>query len=133
MGMLIVKRVEVKDFYKTYVYWCEGHKFPAMHPNNLDQCFVCYNGIVPIYSCFLWNTPSQMALLGFPISNPDAKQDKKDGGLNFLFKTMGEIVKKEGYGLLWTTSSTERVIDSLTDEGFVVADENVNQYVKTLF
>jgi len=81
----------------------------------------------------MWNTNSKMAIIGFPVSNPVVPYKERKGGLDFLFKTISLIAELDGYGLLWTTSATESVIESLTKTGWKEADTNVNQYVKTLF
>lgn len=129
-------RVELEDkesFYGTFAKWCEDRKFPVLRLNQIDSIFVCYNGDVPIYSCLFWNTGSAFCVLGFPVGNPNVDKETKEGGLTYLFDQMSLIAKDAEYEVIWTTSDTVRVVDSLKESGFKVGDTNVSQYYKALF
>ena len=121
-----------EDFYSTYQNWCEGHNFPIMHLQNIDQFIVAYHKGIGIYSCIIWNTNSKMCLTGFPVSNPNAPMKLKKGGLEFLYKEMSKYLKKRGYKVVWTTSGTKSVIKELESEGYLMGDESVNHYIKPL-
>jgi len=128
-----VVREKLEDFFPIYQTWCQLHGWPSQNIKELDQVFVCYNGSIPIYSCFFWRTPSEFAIIGFPFSNPYSEYKVRVGGISFLFDQMLEIIKKDGFRVIWTTSNTERVREALDEVGFEKADLNVDQYYKRLF
>lgn len=126
--------VEPKElFYPTYENWCAAREFPAIKISQIDSVFVCFKGDVAIYSCFFWNTNSAFCVIGFPLSNPHIKYEEKQGGLKFMFDEIARIAKEGGYEIIWTTSDTERVIESMVESGFKTADVKVDQYYKRLF
>ncbi|AGO47963.1 structural protein [Cellulophaga phage phi40:1] len=124
---------DAKDFYEVYKKWCKGHNFPARNVEELDIAFVSYRGDTPLYSTFIWRTPSTFCVLGFPVSNPDIPYIHRKGALGFLFSEVSRQLKEMGFKIIWTTSDTERVVEGLIDSGFQVADTKVDQYYKVLF
>jgi len=126
--------IEPKElFYETYVNWCGMRNFPPINIRQIDSVFVCFTGGIAVYSCFFWNTNSTFGVIGFPFSNPHVPYEEKQGGLEFLFEHIAKTAKEAEYDILWTTSSTPRVIESMLETGFKVADTNVDQYYKALF
>lgn len=128
-------RVEIQsasEFYPTYVEWSEDHGFPPLVEDGLDMVFVCYRGDVPVYACFFWRTPSSFAMIGFPFSNKKVPKREREGGLDFLFARIVEQARMAGYRILWTTSDTSPVEDTLKRQGFVPGDVQVDQYLKIL-
>lgn len=123
----------IESFYETYQNWCSVRKFPCIPIRQIDSVFVCFKGSIAIYSCFFWNTNSTFGVVGFPFSNPHVPYDNKKGGMKFLFDEISRISKEAGYEIIWTTSDTPRVIESMIESGFKVADTQVDQYYKRLF
>tara|TARA_R110002167_G_scaffold331706_1_gene538400 strand:+ start:46439 stop:46837 length:399 start_codon:yes stop_codon:yes gene_type:complete len=130
---LDVQMESVEDFYQVYSDWCTAHDFPTLNINNIESIFVCYNEGIPIYACPFWSTASQMCMIGYIVSNPSPPyKGFKKGGLDYLMKGVAGYAKESGYGIMWTTSSTKRIIDSLESTGFKVGDKNINEYAKFL-
>jgi len=123
-------RLDVEGHYSLYENMCKGHNFPPLPKESVDELF-CYlvNG-VPMYTCLLWNTYSNMCLLGFPVSNLEVPTEKREGMLSSFLSGIEDWCKDEGYNLIWTTSSTERVIKSLEELGYQKGDQNVQTYIK---
>ena len=133
MSIFTTKLIKTKKFYATYKKWSEEKGFPVLERENLGKkVFVCYRTRTPVYCCFLWETDSKMALVGFPISNRSIPFNLREGGLEAMFGTMSEILEKKGYTKIWTTSGTKPVMEALAREGFINADKNVNVYIKML-
>ena len=122
----------IKRFYNTYEKWCKGHKFPALKGEMLDLTFILYKDKVPMYSCFLWETRSTSCVLGFPLSNPEIPYKEREGLLDKLIEHIVNYSRLNGYKLIWTTSGTERVENSLKNNGFIIGDVKVDQYLKHL-
>ena len=119
-------------FFPTYKNWCEQRKFPVLLPENMEEVYVCYSQRTPLYCCFAWTTKSKMCMIGFPIGNPSIPYRFRKGALPYLFKKLSEDLKERGFTKIWTTSGTERVEEALIAEKFILADPNVNVYIKTL-
>lgn len=126
--------IEPKElFYPTYENWCAIREFPCIPLRQIDTVFVCFKSSIAVYSCFFWNTNSTFGVVGFPLSNPHVPYEDKKGGLEYLFEEISKQAKEGGYEIIWTTSDTPRVIESLVESGFKVADTQVDQYYKRLF
>lgn len=133
MNTFTVGKKPLDEFYPTYVTWCKKKGFPALAKENIeDDVFICYWFRIPVYSCFIWNTNSNMCIAGFPLSNPYIPFEFRKKGLPFMFAELSKELKSRGYLKIWTTSGTPKIMESLEKEGFVNADPNVNVYIKTL-
>ena len=133
MDVFTTKLIKTKKFYATYKKWSEEKGFPVNIRENLGKrVFVCYRQRTPIYCCFLFETDSKMALVGYPISNRSIPFNLREGGLEFMFGRMSEILEKKGYTKIWTTSGTKPIMETLDKEGYINADPNVNVYIKML-
>ena len=86
------------------------------------------NGTEDCYCCSLYETDSDFAFLAFPVSNKGVK--RPENGLEELFKEIEKYAKSKGYSLLFTTSNTPAVEDSLKNCGWGLGDIGVNQYTK---
>lgn len=122
-----------EEFYPIFRGWCEKREFPCIPIRQIDTTFVCYKEEKPLYSIFFWRTNSTFCVVGFPFSDKDIPYKEKKGGLEFLIKEVSRVAKKSGYEIIWTTSDTPRVIESMLENGFNVADTKVDQYYKRLF
>ena len=133
MSKLKVILEKTEHFYSTYKDWSEKKGFPVVSDTNLGtDIFVCYLGETPIYSCCLYRTDSNMALVGFPLANSDVPKDTRKDALPYLFKRMSIMLKDLGYTKIWTTSGTPPIMDVLEREKYINADPNVNVYIKVL-
>jgi hypothetical protein len=133
MNIFTVSIKSTKNFYSTAVAWSTENKFPVVAIENLGKkVFVCYQNGTPIYSIFLWDTDSNMALIGFPLSNRSIPYTFRKGGLAFLLKEATPILAEMGYTKIWTTSGTPRIMEALEEEKYLNADPNVNVYIKIL-
>lgn len=128
-----LSRIENKTaFYPLFQEWCHKRDFPCILLEQIDMVFVCYSKGIPVYSCFFWRTPSTFSVIGFPFSDKDVPYEDKEGGLSFLFNHIAHYAKVSGFKMIWTTSDTPKVIESMLESGFGVADTKVDQYYKYL-
>lgn len=129
-----VIKYKTEDLYEQIHEWCRGNSFPEVTLGLLPPTtFVCFNhNDEPIYSICYYNTDSNIAWLGWELGNPNVKHKDKIGGLDFLIEEVSKYSKESGYRFIQTISGTKSVINSLLNNNFIVADENINQYFKIL-
>lgn len=129
-----IKKHQKLEFYETFVKWCNQHKFPRISEEVLpENVFVCYNeDEIPVYCVWFYYTDSKLAWLAFPVSNNKIDYKKRKFGFDFLMIQIANYAKKKNIKMLFTTSSTESVVNSLDKAGFVQGDLNVNQYFLVL-
>lgn len=134
MQNFLVKKHSKSEFYDTFIKWSDMHKFPRVNELVLpENVFVCYNeDDEAVYSCWFYFTDSKLAWIAFPMSNKEVAYNKRDKGLDFLFKHIIKYAKNKKMHSIITTSSTKEVIHSMSRVGFVEADLNVNQYLKVI-
>ena len=125
-----VKKHSKEEFYEIFSKWLDLHHFPRINKEVLpENCFVCYKNDLPIYSFWVYYTDSKLMWIAFPASNKNVNYKKRLGGMEFLLEHIKEYAKRKGIITLFTTSSTESIIESLTKSGFEIGDTNVNHMV----
>lgn len=130
---MIVKKVITKDFYSTMVDWCKGNNFKNISPAVLPEyTFVIFKEDIPIYSTCFYNTDSNLAWIGWELKNPHTTKKQREGGLKVLINHIGIYAKSLGYQILFTTSNTKPVENTMLQLGFEVGDVNVKHYIKQL-
>lgn len=124
-----VVSINVEENYETYCKMAEGHKFPPIPLKVIDEILAYVEGDEILYTCFVWNAGSKMTLIGFPVSNLDVDYSRRKGKLDVFIEGIVKYCKDKGTVIIWTTSGTERIMDSLDLNGFSLGDEGVNLYL----
>lgn len=128
-----VLKLKTKDFYPTMLEWWDKHKFnPVAFDNLPEHTYVAFNEDVPVYSCCLYRTDSNLCWIAWQISNKGVPRELKEGALEFLFEEMEKDIKAQGYNLIFTTSHTEKVENALIDSNYIIGDTGVNHYLKVI-
>lgn len=122
-----VKKHSKEEFYDTFCKWLITQSFPLIHKDVLpENCFVMYSDEIPAYCVWVYFTGSKLAWLAFPASNKNVNYNKKKAGLEFLFNYVEDYLKKKKIKTIFTTSSTQNIIDSLSNCGYEKGDECVH-------
>ena len=128
-----VRKHSKEEFYNTYKHFLEQHQFPVINSEILGQnIFVCYAEETPIYAMPLWFTDSKICVIAFVVSNKNINYKKKIGGLDFLIEQMCKYAKRKNLLSVYSTTTTQKVIDSLIKNGFVHGDLDSSQFFKML-
>lgn len=128
-----VKLVSTKEFYPTMEKWWDGHNMPHVSPSILpNNTFIVYNNSKPIYSMCFYNTDSNLAWVGWQLSNPEVNKEDKKGCFSFLFTEVEKYARMVGYQVIFTTSNTPSVVKILNEREFIVGDNSVKHYTKIL-
>lgn len=120
------------EFYDTYLKWCEGHEFPIPSEKLPEKVLVTYVSDLAIYCLWLYETNSSILWVGWPASNKEVPFDAREGGLGYTLDSATCVAKELGFSVLFTTSGTGSVIDSLEDKRFIKGDSNVSHYFKNI-
>jgi N-acetylglutamate synthase-like GNAT family acetyltransferase len=122
-----VKKHSKEEFYEVFSKWLDLHNFNRINKEVLpENCFVVYKDDLPIYSFWVYFTDSKLMWIAFPASNKNVNYKKRIGGMEVLLEHIKQYAKRKGIITLFTTSSTESIIGSLTNCGFEIGDTNVN-------
>lgn len=130
-----VKKHSKEEFYQTFNKLLDLHKFPRINDKVLPEiAFAVYgeNDIILYCFWFYFTSSKGLAWLAFPVSNKNINFNKREGALEFLLEHISNYAKRKGIITLFTTSSTEGVIQPLLKNGFDLGDQAVNHYVKSL-
>lgn len=130
----LADKLSKEEFYPVYDQWCVLHGFAVINKDWLpENAFVCYTAAnEPIYCIWGWHSDSKVFWTGFPASNLTIPFEDRNTGLDFLLNYIGEYAKNEGYATVFTTSGTDAVIKSLTNNNFLTGDIGINHYFKIL-
>jgi hypothetical protein len=118
----------------TYVKaWWHSRQSVDFHERMLPDCgFVAYEQDRPVAMAFLFTTNSKIAILGWPVSDPESDKQVRDKALNEVFKTLHFLARQKGFEIAWTTSGIPALQKRYENLGYVVGDGNINQYHKEL-
>lgn len=130
--------MQINNYHKSEVYeristWWGKHNFPILDISFLpEQCFITSNETKELHACFLYETDSDLCWVAFPVSNPEATREEKEGSLEMLFKGMEEYAKHHKFKYIFTTSPHPVIQNNLIKVGYSLGDENVNHYLKAI-
>jgi hypothetical protein len=126
-------RYRTVDIYQKVCNWWKAHGFPVLPVDFLPfEGYIISDNDVELYAVFLYVTDSALCWLTFPVSNPKATYEQKQGAMEQLFKDVAEDAKSEGFKFMFTTSPLPRVQEALINSGFELGDQNVNHYMKLI-
>lgn len=130
-----VKLIRTEDFYPTMVEWWKARDFVEVSPSILPQrTFVVYDSDsgTELYSVCFYTTDSFLVWIGWPIGNPAASKEEKEGAFKFLFDEVERYAKECGFHVLFTTTDTPPVRKILEQCNYKIGDENVTHYLKVI-
>ena len=131
--------IHVRRLYQ-YEYEMVSEWFGQHYGNNLDYGLMSEDGFLavssdgnPIAAMFFYSViNSDMALFGWPVSDPESDAAMRNVALDSLFKAIEEHAKFLGYKYLTSYASKNSVALRLEKHGFMLGDSPVTQYVKIL-
>jgi N-acetylglutamate synthase-like GNAT family acetyltransferase len=127
--MTEVRVVDVKDFYETMSKWWISHGWAPLPINSLpEKVFVLSRDKKDVYCCTLYETNSDFGVVAWQLSNKEI--EKESGDLQLLFDSIEDYARELGISILFTTSKTFTVEESLKSCGYLLGDTQVNQYLK---
>ena len=125
----MVRIEKTKDFYETMCLWLSDHGWAPIQLKALpENIFVLSNDVEDCYCCTLYETDSAFGFVAWPISNKKATRNSYD--ITVLFEEIEKYAKTKGIEILFTTSGTQKIENSLVNAGYKLGDTNVNQYIK---
>ena len=94
-----------------------------------ESGFVAVLNEEPVAAVFIYPTiGSKVMMFGWPIARPDSEKEARGKAIDFLFDEIRAEAKRQEYKLLWTVSGVEPVQTRLIKHGFVIGDQQINQY-----
>jgi len=128
-----VKKHSKDEFYPIYSKFLEKHGFPILDIRILgENIFVCYREDIPIYAMPFWFTDSKICVIAFVASNKNVNYKKKIGGMDFLISEIIKYAKRKNMMTIYSTTTTESVILSLKNNGFINGDLDSSQFFRTI-
>jgi hypothetical protein len=99
-----------------------------------DFGFICFNSEDrPIVAIFLYPVAGcQMAMIGFPIANPNVFRDERQEALSLLVAGVEKEAKRMQYTYLVSYAGSKGAVELFNRENYKVADQSVTQFVKRL-
>lgn len=121
-------------FYETFCEWLNTHRMPVIKKTLLPRkVFVCYNSKEEAcYASWFYETDSNLAWIGYTVSNKKVKYENKKESLKHLIKHIVTYSKELGFEMLFTTSSEESIMKTLNENQFSKGDINVTHFFKNL-
>ncbi len=127
-------RIEYKrDFYPTLCKWWSDWKFPEININMLpNNIFVVSNDGTDLYAIPVYLSDSDVCWIGFITGNKFSTKELRSGSLAFLLNYTEQYLKESGRKAIMTVSGTPVLKKVLSDNGYVLSGENINEYIKNI-
>ena len=81
---------------------------------------------------FLYKTDSKICVFEFVISDPAAHKDIRNVCIDILIRKAVEWTEKNGFNLIYTSTSIIRYTNRLKEQGFIEADNNQTHMFKVI-
>lgn len=121
--------------YKELSKWWADWRFPPPPketlPDNGTSGIMISKGQINICAGFLYKTNSTIAFCEYTVSNFKYKEKDRKEALRFLYETLEDIAKNEGYMLLFSTVKNQNLINDLKEFGWVEGSDT-KEMVKIL-
>lgn len=89
--------------------------------------------IVPdLCACFVYETPSTVAILEWVVGNPNSDKDLRNQALDEMLAHVFEALKSRGYKHIFTTTPHGKIIERYQSHGFKVTDTNCSNLMRSL-
>ena len=114
-------------------WWAERERVPFSDSLASDYGYMAYSENNPVAAMFLYPTKgSSVCMIGWPITDPNTTKEERNLALNELFDKIHKEARLMGYKLVWSFSGVEPVQNRMIELGYVIGDQNINQYFKGL-
>lgn len=131
--MILVRAVLSQDIKHVNAWWKAHHNLPFPTSYMSKYGAFAYTRELPIACLYFYPTlGSSMALLGFPVTNPEATKEQRSVALDLLYAKIEREAKALGYDRLWTWSGVPPIKSRLGEHQYLEADLNVNIYTKKI-
>lgn len=99
------RKITEKDF-NTIISWYKKRDWPLMSkeflPDDGKGGLIISHNNIDIVAGFIWFTNSKVSWFGFPISDPDYKEDNKSEAIDMLITCAEQVCKKQGSKIMFT-------------------------------
>tara|TARA_R100000951_G_C2628333_1_gene176780 strand:- start:183 stop:593 length:411 start_codon:yes stop_codon:yes gene_type:complete len=99
------RKITKKDF-ETITSWYKKREWPLMSkdflPDNGEGGLIISHNKIDIVAGFIWFSNSKISWFGFPISDPDYKEDNKNEAIDMLITCAEQVCKKQGSNIMFT-------------------------------
>lgn len=114
--------------------WGEQRGFPIPPKTFLPQTtVVAYDELgEPVYSVCLYKTDSDVAWIGWQLSNPIKDKEVRQKSFLIILEHIERFLEMQDYKHIITTTGTPPVEVGLSASGYMKADTNINQYIKNI-
>jgi hypothetical protein len=125
-----LQQYNASKHYEDCVIWWKLREFPVV-----PQAMLSHTGFVVEGVAACWYYPvfgSGFCYLGFPVTNPSVDKEKRDQALDLIMENIIDTTKKLGYKYLITTTGLDVMRNKFNKHGFVLGDQNIDQFIKRL-
>lgn len=115
------------------LWWSAKAGKPLSDVVRSDYGFMAYDGDKPIVAVFLYPTlGSRMAMIGFPIANPEIDKGIRRDAISFLVAEVEQFAKGLNYHYLVSYAGSKGAVELFHRENYGVYDKEVTQFIKRL-
>jgi hypothetical protein len=126
---LVVAQIDLKEDFPVLERFWEERNFPSPPPEFLPPTglLVKYEDTI-VCAGFLFKTDAKVACIGHLISNPSTPGVIRNSALNLLLVSLESIARKEGFGMISSSTNLERLMRRYEKLGFIKTDDNVSHF-----
>ena len=125
-----------EEDYETICKWWKWWRWPVipkeMLPDKGKSGFIVEKNNIPIVSAFLYLTNSTGALLEWIVSNPEYRENDRQGAIELLITEAERTCKEWGYLHMFTIGRNKHLIKTHKKLGWFVDERSSHEITKNL-
>jgi hypothetical protein len=127
------RRFEISKDLDLLGSWCRGWGIPPTHPGAIPRnTWIVSHKASAICLAMLYETDSNIAYLGFTLSDPALTSEGRADALSFLYDIIEKRAKSLGYKMIIAPIGHPSVINILQSKDYQATDRNVVTLLKKL-
>lgn len=113
--------------------WTEKHEWPTIDLNSLPSVgMIAFESNNPIALGFLYDTDSNLSIIGWPMGDPDINHELRNQGIDLVMKGLILTAKNQGKKAIFTYTEHKRMIDRFKRFNFKEAENNLVNLIRSL-
>lgn len=126
----MIRKLETQDF-DMVNNWFYRQTSSPLAPACISEHGYLYSLTKPVACLYFFPVQgSKMAMIGWPVANPESSKEERDYAFPLLIKHIEDLARSEGYDWITTYASRTSVASRFHKAGYSIGDESVTQYLK---
>ena len=128
-----VRKFKPEDYNDVYEWWNQYEDWTPMPLEMLGKDgFIAEKDGVKLAAVWGYNTGCPIHLMEWLVGNPKASWEDRSKAIEMVTDACSQWCKNNGAKLVFTMTKNKRLLDKLTEQGFVKSDEGMTHLLRSV-